>query len=117
MIKSTKKYVALAAVVTLCQFAGGQSAYAKKPLDVDCDVLDATNTAVNDFLDAGSGLDYTNLGSLLVAAMDDPALFGNLSGLIWAFSGGQIQFTSASQLLTTNAKCGLVPSLLDDIRD
>ena len=33
------------------------------------------------------------------------------------FSGGEIVFDSASQLVTTNAKCGLIPQLIDNIRD
>ena len=37
--------------------------------------------------------------------------------LILFFSGGEIEFTSASQAVSTNAKCGLIPQLIDNIRD
>jgi hypothetical protein len=30
---------------------------------------------------------------------------------------GESEFTSASQAVSTNARCGLIPQLIDDIRD
>ena len=110
------KILVFAVVFTLGQLVVGQSAYAKKPLDVDCNLLAATNDAVNDFLD-GEGIQFNNLGSLLSTAIQDEAVFDQLSALITLFSGGEINFDSPSQLLTTNAKCGLVPQLLENIRD
>ena len=92
------------------------TANAKKPLDVDCDLLAATNDAVNDFLD-GEGVQFDNLGDLVSSAIQDEAVFDQLSALILLFSGGEIEFTSASQAVSTNAKCGLIPQLIGNIRD
>jgi hypothetical protein len=92
------------------------TAHAKKPLDVDCDLLEATNDAVDDFLDL-EGVSFNNLGDLVSSAIQDEAVFDQLSALILLFSGGEIEFTSASQAVSTNAKCGLIPQLIDNIRD
>ena len=81
---------------------------AAKPLDVDCDLLEATNDAVDDFLD-GEGIQFNNLGDLYSSAIRDEALFDQLSALILFFSGGEIEFESGSQLVSTNGKCGLTP--------
>jgi hypothetical protein len=92
------------------------TAHAKKPLDVDCDLLEATNDAVDDFLD-DQDVQFNNLGDLVSSAIQDEAVFDQLSALILLFSGGEIEFTSASQAVSTNAKCGLIPQLIDNIRD
>jgi len=92
------------------------AAQAARPLDVDCDLLAATNDAVNDFLD-GEGVQFNNLGDLVSSSILDEALFDQLSALILLFSGGEIEFTSASQAVSTNAKCGLIKQLVDNIRD
>lgn len=92
------------------------TATAKKPLDVDCDLLEATNEALNDFLDT-EGVQFNNLGDLISSAIQDEEVFDQLSALILLFSGGEIDFTSASQAVSTNAKCGLIPQLIDNIRD
>jgi len=92
------------------------AAHAAAPLDVDCDHLAATNDAVNDFLD-GEGVQFDNLGDLVSSAILDEEVFDQLSALILPFSAGEIDFTSASQAVSTNAKCGLVPQLIDNIRD
>ena len=89
---------------------------AAKPLDVDCDVLEATNDAVNVFLDS-EGIQFDSLGDLVSSAIQDDAVFDQLSALILFFSGGQIDFESASEALSTNAKCRLTPQLIDNIRD
>ena len=68
------------------------------------------------FLD-GEGIQFNNLGDLVSSAIQDEAVFEQLSALILLFSGGAIDFTSASQAVGTNAKCGLIPQLLDNIRD
>ncbi|MCH8052128.1 MAG: hypothetical protein IIC86_08935 [Chloroflexi bacterium] len=90
--------------------------HAASPLDVDCDLLAATNESVNVFLD-GEGIQFDNLGDLFSSAIQDEAVFQQLSDLILFFSGGAIDFDSASQAISTNAKCGLTPSLIDNIRD
>lgn len=92
------------------------TANANSPLDVDCDLLEATNDAVDDFLD-GEGIQFDSLGDLVSSAIQDEAVFDQLSALILLFSGGEIEFTSASQAVSTNAKCGLIPQLVDNIRD
>ena len=91
-------------------------AHAAKPLDVDCDLLEATNDAVNVFLD-GQGIQFDNLGDLISSAIQDESVFDQLSDLIVFFSGGAIAFDSASQAVSTNAKCGLAPQVIDNIRD
>jgi hypothetical protein len=102
--------------VTVGLLLSVSTAHATKPLDVDCDLLEATNDAVNAFLD-GEGIQFDNLGDLISSAIQDEAVFDQLSALILFFSGGEIDFTSASQAVSTNAKCGLIPQLLDNIRD
>ena len=92
------------------------TAYAKRPLDVDCDLLAATNDAVNDFLD-GQGIQFRNLGDLVSLAILDEDAFDQLNALIQLFSGGEIVFESASQTVSTNARCGLIRQLIEDIRD
>ncbi len=79
-------------------------------------MLTATNDAVNDFLD-GEGVQFNNLGDLVSSAILDDALFEQLRDLILLFSGGEIEFESASQLLSTNARCGLIPQQKGYIQD
>jgi hypothetical protein len=102
--------------VTVGLLLSVSTANADNPLDVDCDLLAATNDAVDDFLDAND-VQFNNLGDLVSSAILDEALFDQLSALILLFSRGEIEFTSASQAVSTNAKCGLVPQLIDNIRD
>jgi hypothetical protein len=106
----------LAATVALLVSASSVHAATAPLMDVDCDLLEATNDAVNDFLDA-EGVQFDNLGDLVAAAILDEAVFDQLSALILLFSGGEIDFTSASQAVSTNAKCGLIPQLIASIRD
>lgn len=88
-----------------------KDAHAAQPLDVDCDLLEATNDAVNVFLDS-EGIQFDNLGDLVSSAIRDDAVFQQLQSLILFFSGGQIDFGSASEAVSTNAKCGLAPQLI-----
>ena len=110
------RYLLTALAVTAGLLFSVSTAHAGKPLDVDCDLLAATNDAVNDFLDA-NGIQFDNLGDLLSSAILDDAVFDQLSALILFFSGGEIVFDSASQAVSTNARCGLIRQLLDNIRD
>ena len=48
------------------------TAYAK-PLDVDCDLLEATNDAVDEFLDS-QGIEFDNLGDLISSAIQDSSI-------------------------------------------
>jgi hypothetical protein len=115
-MKTKTRAFLVALAVTLGLLISAPSAFAGQPLDVDCDLLEATNDAVNDFLD-GEGVQFNNLGDLISSAILDDALFDPLSALILLFSGGEIEFTSASQAVATNARCGLIPQLIDNIRD
>jgi hypothetical protein len=112
----TIRNLAISLAVTTGLLFSVSTAHAAKPLDVDCDVLAATNDAVNDFLDA-SNVQFDNLGDLVSSAILDDDLFASLHDLILLFSGGTISFDSASQAVSTNAKCGLIPQLIDNIRD
>ncbi len=103
--------------VTAALLVSVSSARAAQPLDVDCDVLAATNVAVDAFLD-GLGFPPSNgLGDLVATSIVDDEAFSDLQGLILFFSGGQIFFESGSQAVATNAKCGLIPQLIDETRD
>ena len=110
------KSLATALVVTTGLLFSVSTAYAAAPLDVDCDLLEATNDSVNDILDM-AGIQFNNLGDLISSAILDEDVFDQLSALILLESGGEIDFTSASQAVSTNAKCGLIPQLIDNIRD
>jgi hypothetical protein len=112
----TFKYFATALAVTVGLVFSVSTAHAGPPLDVDCDLLEATNNAVDDFLD-GQGVQFDNLGDLLSSSILDEAVFDQLSALILLFSGGEIDFTSASQAVSTNGMCGLIPQLVDNIND
>jgi hypothetical protein len=109
-------FVSSALAAIACLLLSVSAAHAARPLDVDCDLLAATNDAVNDFLD-GQGVQFDNLGDLISSAILDEEVFDQLSALILLFSGGEIDFTSASQAVSTNGKCGLIPQLIDNIRD
>lgn len=110
------KFLSTALAATAGLLVMGSTAHAKKPLAVDCDVLAATNEDVNAFLD-GAGVQFRNLGQLVSGAILDDAVFDALHDLILFFSGGTIDFESASQAITTNAKCGLIPQIIENIRD
>jgi hypothetical protein len=53
------------------------------------------------------------------SAILDADVFDALDALVLLCSGGTIDFGSASQAVSTNAKCGLslIPQVLGDIRD
>jgi hypothetical protein len=110
------RHITTALAVTTGLLISVSATHAAQPLDVDCDLLAATNEAVNDFLD-GEGVQFNNLGDLVSSAILDDDVFAVLRDLITLFSGGEIVFDSASQAVSTNAVCGLVPQLIDNIRD
>ena len=107
--------LATLAVVMVMGLTSGVAS-ANQPQDVDCDLLEATNDAVDDFLD-GAGIQFNSFGGLVSSSIKNPAQFDQLSALISLFSGGEINFDSASQAVSTNAKCGLVPQLVGNLRD
>jgi len=110
------RYLVITLAVMTSLLLSVSTAHAAQPLDVDCDLLEATNDAVNDFLD-GEGVQFNNLGDLISSSIQDEDVFNQLSALIELFSDGQIVFTSASQAVSTNGRCGLIPQLIDNIRD
>jgi hypothetical protein len=110
------KYFITALAVTAGLLVIGSTADAAQPLDVDCEVLAATNVCVDAILD-GAGVEFQNLGQLVSAAILDDAVFDSLDALILLCSGGTIDFESASQAVTTNAKCGLIPQVIGNVRD
>ena len=71
---------------------------------------------MNVFLDA-EGVEFDNAGDLFASAILDDAVFALLHDLVLFFSGGAIDFQSATQAISTNAKCGLIRDLLDDVND
>lgn len=86
------------------------AAEAQKPLSVDCSVLESSLVAADAILD-GSGTSFASLGELVSTSKKNPALFGQLAGLLAFVSGGQVAFTDAREVVPTVAKCGLVPTL------
>ena len=112
----TIKCIATAIAVTAGLLICVSTAHAARPLDVDCDLLAATNDAVNDFLDE-QGVQFNNPGHLISTTVLDDSVFEQLRDLILLFSGGEIEFESASQAVATNGRCGLIPQLIDNIRD
>ncbi len=113
----TIKSLATALAVTASLLFTVSTAHAKKPLDVDCDLLAATNDDVNVFLDTMTNIQFDNLGDLVSSSILDDDIFNDLNALITFFSGGAISFDSASQAVSTNAKCGLIPQLIGNVRD
>ncbi len=112
----TIKYLATALAVTIGLLFTVSTAHATAPLDVDCDGRADTNDAVNDILDDAE-IQFDNLGDLVSAAILDDAVFDLLHDLILVESEGAIDFESASQAISTNAACGLIPQLIGNIRD
>ena len=101
-------------LLLIAALAFGPLASAHQPLQVDCDLLAATNQAVDDFL-VGEGIQFDNLGDLFSSAIQDGELFDQLSALILFFSGGEIDFTSMTQLISTNGQCGLISQLNENL--
>jgi hypothetical protein len=112
----TIRTIATALAVTAALLISVSTVHANQPLDVDCDLLAATNDAVNDFLDE-QGIQFNNLGDLFSTIISDDEVFDQLNSLIELFSGGAIVFDSAPQYIATEASCGLTAQLIDNIRD
>ena len=112
----TTKFLRTALVITAGLLVMGSTARADMPLAVDCEVLAATNECVDAILDE-QGVQFQNLGQLVSTAILDDAVFDALDALILLCSGGTIDFESASQAVTTNATCGLIPQVIGNIRD
>ena len=112
----TIKSLAAALAVTVGLLFSVSTAQAKKPLDVDCDLFASTIVAVDAFLTT-INVDFDSIGDLFSSAILDDAVFQQLQSLILFFSGGALDFDSASQTISTVAKCGLMPLLNDEVND
>ena len=113
----TIKHFTTALAVTAGLLISVSTAHAAQPLDVDCDLLADTNDDVNVFLDTMTNIQFDNLGDLVSSAILDDDIFNDLNALITFFSGGAISFDSASQAVSTNARCGLIPQLIGNVND
>ena len=116
MKRTTTRFIVTLALTLGLIVSLPSASVAAPPLDVDCDLLAATNSVVNDFLDA-EGIQFDNLGDLFSSAILDEAVFDQLSALILFFSAGVIDFESAPQAIATNGRCGLIPALVGHIAD
>ncbi len=110
------KHLATALAVTIGLLFSVSTAHAKRPLDVDCDVLESAIICADAILDANN-VAFASAGDLFSSAILDDAVFAQLASLILFFSGGAIDFDSASQAISTVASCGLMPLLNDEIGD
>lgn len=110
------KFLAAALAVTVGLLFSVSTAHAGRPLDVDCDVLAAAVTCTDAILDLNN-VAFNSVGDLFSSSILDVAVFTQLQSLILLCSGGTINFTSASQAITTVASCGLMPLLNDEIAD
>ncbi len=70
---------------------------------------------MNDFLD-GEGVQFNDLGDLVATAIVDDEVFEQPRDVVLFFSGGEIELESTPQGAATNARCGLIPQLIDNIR-
>ncbi len=112
----TTKFLATALAVTIGLLFTVSTAQAARPLDVDCDVLEAAVIDADTILDAIPVV-FNSVGDLFAQANLDDAVFKQLRDLILFTSGGQILFDSASQAISSVARCGLLPLLNTEIED
>ena len=112
----TIKDLTTALAVTAGLLLSVSTAHAKRPLDVDCDVLASAIICTDDILDANN-VAFNSVGDLFSSAILDDAVFAQLNSLILFCSGGAIDFDSASQAISTVASCGLIPLLNGEIGD
>ncbi len=112
----TIKYVTTALAVIAALLLGTSTAHAKRPLDVDCDVLASAIVCADAILDANN-VAFNSVGDLFSSSILDDAVFAQLNSLILFCSGGAIDFDSASQAISTVASCGLLPLLNREIED
>ncbi len=110
------KYLATALAVTVGLLFSVSTAHAKRPLDVDCDVLESAIICADAILDLNNVV-FNSIGDLFSSAILDDAVFAQLNSLILFCSVVAIDFDSASQAVSTVAKCGLMPLLIGEIRD
>ncbi len=111
----TIKYVTTALAVIVALLLGTSTAHAKRPLDVDCDVLASAIVCMDGILDANN-VAFNSVGDLFSSAILDVAVFAQLQSLVLFCSDGEIDFDSGSQVINTVASCGLLP-LLHELGD
>ena len=110
------KFLGAALAVTVGLLLSVSTAHAKRPLDVDCDVLASAVICTDAILDLNN-VAFNSVGDLFSSAILDVAVFAQLQSLILFCSDGAISFSSASQAITTVASCGLMGLLNDEIAD
>ena len=110
------RYLVTALAVTVGLLFSVSTAHAKRPLDVDCDVLESAVICADAILDMNNVV-FNSIGDLFSSAILDDAVFAQLNSLILFCSGGAIDFDSASQAISTVASCRLMPLLNDEIGD
>jgi hypothetical protein len=59
---------------------------------------------------------FNDLGDLVATAIVDDEVFEQPRDVVLFFSGGEIELESTPQGAATNARCGLIPQLIDNIR-
>jgi hypothetical protein len=112
----TMKYLATALAVTTGLLFSVSTVHAKRPLDVDCDVLASAIVCTGDILEANNVV-FNSVGQLFSFAILDDAVFEVLQSVFLLCSGGAIDFNSSSQAISTVASCGLLRQLQDEISD
>ena len=90
-------------------------AQATKPLDADCDFLQTVNDLSDVILD-DAGVEFKNLGAS-ASIKDFTEAAGFFSFVSVLLGGPEINLESASQFISTNAKCGLTKFVIDNLRD
>ncbi len=110
------KFLGAALAVTVGLLFSVSTAHAKRPLDVDCDVLESAVICADAILDANN-VAFNSVGDLFSSAILDVAVFAQLQSLVLFCSDGAIDFSSASQAISTVASCGLMGLLNDEIED
>ncbi len=104
-----KKFVAAVAAALVVLVVSPTGAETEPPADVDCGVLESTLLGIDEQFDLSSG---GAVGELLAGLLTDPTSFNSFNGLVFAFSGGTISFTSGPELVATLGKCQLMPLLV-----
>lgn len=114
----TIKRLTTVLAMTAALMFGVSTAHAKKPLDVDCNVLEQTLIVVDAGLPADS---FDSLGDLVSQAKKNEPLFDMLRGAIFVISDSlfmsPILFTDPKEVVPTIAKCGLTPLLVRLVSD
>ncbi len=77
------------------------------PADVDCSVLETTLIGIDGFIDLSDGA-----APVRISALVNPTTCGSFNGLVNAFSGRTISFTSGTELISTPGRYGLMPAFI-----